>query len=77
MKPATIIAALQAGTATQDQQAWARRRLTVLHESYELFGLTETELTELRELEAALPAEEPVDTRSIRHPPYAHPGDIA
>ena len=38
MKPATVIEALKAGTATQDQVDWARRRLAVLDENERVFG---------------------------------------
>lgn len=38
MKAADVIAALEAGTATQEQLDWAARRIQVLAENEKVFG---------------------------------------
>jgi hypothetical protein len=48
---------LRDGSATEDEQSWAVRRVSVLQESFEQIGLSEAELDELRALERALGTE--------------------
>lgn len=55
MKSATVIDALTAGRATQEQRDWAKRRVAVLRENAEVFGeLLEIESSELQALLQAL-----------------------
>jgi hypothetical protein len=49
-----LAARIRDGSASDDERSWARRRVSVLRESFEQFGLTEAELAELRDLEREL-----------------------
>ena len=55
MNPTAVIEALAAGTATEAQREWARRRCDVLTENRRVFGrLTQEEQQQLKALVAGL-----------------------